>query len=135
MPKTYQKYQYLLKRKSPKTNDIARFDILNSRIRDFSIFFVMNNISLRYLFQTQAICCSWKMVYNIDFWSLILFIRLCVERRQNVVHFFAFGKWINFKLFRFLMLHIIYLKFSQTCFISMKFKWFYFYLQCSGYRN
>ena len=39
MPKTYQKYQYLLKRKSPKTNDIARFDILNSRIRDFSIFF------------------------------------------------------------------------------------------------
>ena len=58
MPKTYQKYQYLLKRKSPKTNDIARFDILNSRIRDFSIFFVMNNISLRYLFQTQAICCS-----------------------------------------------------------------------------
>ena len=92
MPKTYQKYQYLLKRKSPRTNDIARFDILNSHIRDISIFSVMNNISLRYLFQTQAICCNWKMVYSIDLSSLILFIRLCVERRQNVVHFFVFGK-------------------------------------------
>ena len=92
---------------SSKTQSIKQMRCL---IRHFKVtyvyFSVMNDIIWANMFQSKAICYIWMMLYNIDLSSLTLFICLCLNRRQNVVLVFDFGKHISFKLFRFRVLHM-----------------------------